>query len=86
MNSHRKEAVGLVQIFCSSPFSKRAWSCAYPGSGVWEYAKDVLRRSGLCWVKFSICLFVSEMERGRRKAHCVARGETEMVSNSCLRS
>lgn len=84
MNSHRKEAVGLVQIFYSSSFSKRARSCAYPCSRVWEYAEDVLRRSGLCWVKFSVCLFLRWRERG--KARYVARGETEMVSNSRLRS
>lgn len=66
MNSHRKEAVGLVQIFCSSLFSERAWSCAYPGSGVWEYAEDILRHSRLCWVKFSVCLFLRWREGGER--------------------
>lgn len=73
MNSHRKEAVGLVQIFYSSPFSKRARSCACPCSAVWERIEDVLRRSELCWVKFSVCLFVFELERGRKGSLCCWR-------------
>lgn len=77
MNSHRKEAVGLVQIFYSSSFSKRAQSCAYPCSGVWEYAEDVLRWSGLCWVKFSVCLFVFEVEGRRKGSLCCWRRDRD---------
>ena len=50
MNSRRKEAVGLVQIFCSSSLSKCTWSRVYPCFRVWEYSEDVPHRSGLCWV------------------------------------
>lgn len=70
MNSHRKEAVGLVQIFYSSSFSKGAWSYAYPCSGLWEYAEDILCWSELYWVKFSVCLFLRWREGG--KVHSVA--------------
>lgn len=85
MNSDRKEAVGLVQIFYSSLLSKHAWNCAYPCSAVWEYVKDVLPGQGFAGWNFQfVCLVLSWREGG--KAHCVARGETEMVSNSCLGS
>lgn len=43
MNSQRKEAIRLVQIFCSSSLSKCVWSC------VWEHAGDVRCSSVLCW-------------------------------------
>lgn len=72
MNSRRKEAVGLVQIFCSSLFSKGAPSCAYPASGSWEYAEDVLRRSvgALLGEVFSLFVCFWDGEREEKGSLC----------------
>lgn len=69
MNSHRKEAVGLVQIFYSCSFSKCVWRCACSCSSLGICREHPAPVGALLGEIFCL-LFVFEMERGRKGSLC----------------